>query len=110
MPLINTFLWVTLVLVILLSLQLVNSYRQAEQEIMRKSCKTHRHNCDVLRRPLEQNTFCPRSSNNAFLTVGQSSGCSVSSTVNYYLPASQSISPLNQPSKMAAVTDCQTCA
>jgi hypothetical protein len=110
MPLINTFLWVTLTLVILLSLQLIYSYHRAEHEIMRKAVKKRRYNRYAKQQTPDNVRFSQRSNINTFWTVGQPLSSSDPSMISYYLPASQSAATLNQQSKMAAVSDCQSCA
>ncbi|HAL74179.1 MAG TPA: hypothetical protein DCM45_03680 [Clostridiales bacterium] len=110
MPLINTFLWITLILVILLSIQLVYSNQRAEQEIMRKAFKTRiKTHYGNLQAP-DQARFSKRSNVSTFLTVGHQTVSSNPSTISYYLPASQTSAVSNQQTKMAAVSDCQSCA
>jgi len=109
MPLINTFLWVTLILVILLSFQLVYSYHRAEQEILRKAVRTRINIRCTNHQSTDYAGFRKQPGVSSFMSVGQQTVSADSSTISYYLPGAQPTAA-NQQSKMAAAADCQSCA
>lgn len=112
MPLINTFLWISLLLVLLLGLQLVNAYNRAERSAYQRYarlCRNDRSRTPVRMRDADlQADYSMKMS--GFLTVGQAEAAQGHTAVSYLLPPQYSATGSDSGQKMAAVSDCQSCA
>jgi len=116
MPLINAFLWITLLLVLLLGLQLVMSYQQAERSASRKMKTATARNCQPVQhyntrhRLQTAGTAAMIAKPSGFMNTGCVTGDYPIETVSFYLPSGMSASASAGQQKKAAASDCQSCA
>ena len=111
MPLTNIFLWLSLLLVLLLGLQLVNSYYCAERAAFQRlaSLKKNERQDRLPQTDYSHRKIYVNQVKTEFLTVGQVESCTGNNMVSFRLPSSQ-LTDISVQRKEAAISDCQSCA